>query len=183
MSGDNYAVFQEFDPFSCLSAQDPTVNMISTTQEIADISYGSSSSSHNFACKDFLGPDRDWPSTAQAEGSLTQEHKEDMERTKTGDGYAITFRTLSEFENLDDGYKWRKYGKKMLKTSTQPRNYYKCSNEGCKVKKRVERDDEDHRYVLTTYEGIHNHPRPSPLYSCDTLLIGWTSQPSSHTLI
>lgn len=37
------------------------------------------------------------------------------------------------------------------------RNYYRCSIEGCAVKKRVERDREDPRYVITTYEGQHNH--------------------------
>lgn len=41
------------------------------------------------------------------------------------------------------------------------RNYYKCSSGGCNVKKRVERDNEDSSYVITTYEGIHNHQSPS----------------------
>ncbi|EXB48299.1 putative WRKY transcription factor 50 [Morus notabilis] len=69
----------------------------------------------------------------------------------------VAFKTQSEAEILDDGFKWRKYGKKMVKNSPNPRNYYRCSVEGCPVKKRVERDREDPRYVITTYEGVHNH--------------------------
>ncbi|KAL8239734.1 hypothetical protein R6Q59_016301 [Mikania micrantha] len=75
----------------------------------------------------------------------------------------VAFKTKSQIEILDDGFKWRKYGKKMVKNSPNPRNYYRCSAEGCSVKKRVERDVEDARYVITTYEGIHNHQRPSNL--------------------
>uniref|UniRef100_A0A7N0VDB0 WRKY domain-containing protein n=2 Tax=Kalanchoe fedtschenkoi TaxID=63787 RepID=A0A7N0VDB0_KALFE len=73
----------------------------------------------------------------------------------------VAFKTKSEIEILDDGFKWRKYGKKMVKNSPNPRNYYKCSVEECPVKKRVERDREDPRYVITTYEGVHNHMSPS----------------------
>ncbi|KAL5220488.1 hypothetical protein ABZP36_025201 [Zizania latifolia] len=45
-----------------------------------------------------------------------------------------------------------------------PRNYYRCSTEGCNVKKRVERDRNDPSYVVTTYEGIHNHVSPGTVY-------------------
>ncbi|KAK3138150.1 hypothetical protein QOZ80_5AG0365210 [Eleusine coracana subsp. coracana] len=76
----------------------------------------------------------------------------------------IAFRTKSEIEILDDGYKWRKYGKKSVKNSPNPRNYYRCSTEGCNVKKRVERDKDDPAYVVTTYEGTHNHVSPSTVY-------------------
>ncbi|KAL5789403.1 hypothetical protein ACOSQ2_004291 [Xanthoceras sorbifolium] len=69
----------------------------------------------------------------------------------------VAFRTKSEVEVIDDGFKWRKYGKKGVKNSPHPRNYYKCSSEGCPVKKRVERDTEDPSYLITTYEGVHNH--------------------------
>ncbi|KAJ0971319.1 hypothetical protein J5N97_019278 [Dioscorea zingiberensis] len=69
----------------------------------------------------------------------------------------IAFKTKSDIEILDDGYKWRKYGKKMVKNSPHPRNYYQCANKVCSVKKRVERQREDSRYVITTYEGVHNH--------------------------
>ncbi|CAN6336481.1 unnamed protein product [Urochloa humidicola] len=73
----------------------------------------------------------------------------------------IGFRTRSEVEILDDGFKWRKYGKKAVKNSPNPRNYYRCSSEGCGVKKRVERDRDDPRYVITTYDGVHNHASPA----------------------
>lgn len=101
----------------------------------------------------------------------------------------VAFKTKSLIEILDDGYRWRKYGKKMVKNSPNPRymywntmklidniyivytcmyiiymymcdcrNYYRCSVEGCPVKKRVERDNNDSSYVITTYEGMHTHP-------------------------
>jgi hypothetical protein len=69
----------------------------------------------------------------------------------------VGFRTRSEVDVLDDGFKWRKYGKKAVKSSPNPRNYYRCSVEGCGVKKRVERDHNNPRYVVTTYDGVHNH--------------------------
>ncbi|MED6133598.1 WRKY Transcription Factor [Stylosanthes scabra] len=72
----------------------------------------------------------------------------------------VAFRTKSELDVMDDGYKWRKYGKKSVKNTPYLRNYYKCSSEGCSVKKRVERDRDDSSYVITTYEGIHNHATP-----------------------
>ncbi|XVE97728.1 hypothetical protein REPUB_Repub03eG0043400 [Reevesia pubescens] len=81
------------------------------------------------------------------------------ERREVRERYA--FKTKSEVEILDDGYRWRKYGKKKVKNSPNPRNYYRCSVEGCPVKKRVERDKEDPSYVITTYEGIHNHQSAS----------------------
>uniref|UniRef100_M8CZ47 Uncharacterized protein n=1 Tax=Aegilops tauschii TaxID=37682 RepID=M8CZ47_AEGTA len=76
----------------------------------------------------------------------------------------IAFRTRTEIEILDDGYKWRKYGKKSVKNSPNPRNYYRCSTEGCSVKERVGGDRDDPAYVVTTYEGTHSHVSPSTVY-------------------
>uniref|UniRef100_A0A6V7QZ03 WRKY domain-containing protein n=1 Tax=Ananas comosus var. bracteatus TaxID=296719 RepID=A0A6V7QZ03_ANACO len=76
----------------------------------------------------------------------------------------IAFRMKSEVEIVDDGFRWRKYGKKSVKNSPNPRNYYRCSTEGCSVKKRVERDKDDPSYVITTYEGVHNHMSPGVVY-------------------
>ncbi|WOL09175.1 putative WRKY transcription factor 13 [Canna indica] len=67
------------------------------------------------------------------------------------------FKTMSEVDVLDDGYKWRKYGQKVVKNTQHPRSYYRCTQDNCKVKKRIERLAEDPRMVITTYEGRHVH--------------------------
>ncbi|OAY69311.1 putative WRKY transcription factor 13 [Ananas comosus] len=67
------------------------------------------------------------------------------------------FKTMSEVDVLDDGYKWRKYGQKVVKNTQHPRSYYRCSQDNCRVKKRVERSADDPRMVITTYEGRHVH--------------------------
>ncbi|XP_019175001.1 PREDICTED: probable WRKY transcription factor 51 isoform X1 [Ipomoea nil] len=83
---------------------------------------------------------------------------------KMKEKHAIAFRTRTDLEVLDDGYKWRKYGKKKVKSNSYPRNYYKCSSGGCKVKKKVERDQDDAKYLITTYEGVHNHENLYVIY-------------------
>ncbi|KDP35281.1 hypothetical protein JCGZ_09440 [Jatropha curcas] len=67
------------------------------------------------------------------------------------------FKTMSDIDVLDDGYKWRKYGQKVVKNTLHPRSYYRCTQDNCRVKKRVERLAEDPRMVITTYEGRHVH--------------------------
>ncbi|KAK4485982.1 hypothetical protein RD792_008636 [Penstemon davidsonii] len=84
-----------------------------------------------------------------------------VKKYKTQMEFKYAFRTKSNLDFMDDGFKWRKYGKKMIKSSPNPRNYFKCSSGGCSVKKRVERDGEDPTYVITTYEGVHNHESPT----------------------
>ncbi|KAK6142999.1 hypothetical protein DH2020_023347 [Rehmannia glutinosa] len=57
------------------------------------------------------------------------------------------FQTRSDVDVLDDGYKWRKYGQKVVKNSLHPRSYYRCTHSNCRVKKRVERLSEDCRMI------------------------------------
>lgn len=38
------------------------------------------------------------------------------------------------------------------------RSYYRCTHQGCNVKKQVQRLTKDEGVVVTTYEGVHTHP-------------------------
>ncbi|MBA0630063.1 hypothetical protein Godav_002196 [Gossypium davidsonii] len=67
----------------------------------------------------------------------------------------------SDVDILDDGYRWRKYGQKVVKGNPNPRSYYKCTSPGCPVRKHVERASHNLKYVLTTYDGKHNHEVPA----------------------
>ncbi|CAN1189358.1 Probable WRKY transcription factor 20 [Linum perenne] len=69
----------------------------------------------------------------------------------------VVVQTVSEVDILDDGYKWRKYGQKVVRGNPNPRSYYKCTNGGCPVRKQVERASDDPNAVITTYQGKHNH--------------------------
>ncbi|XP_022725732.1 probable WRKY transcription factor 3 [Durio zibethinus] len=73
----------------------------------------------------------------------------------------IIVQTTSEVDLLDDGYRWRKYGQKVVKGNPYPRSYYKCTTPGCNVRKHVERASADPKAVITTYEGKHNHDVPA----------------------
>ena len=67
--------------------------------------------------------------------------------------------SLNVDKPADDGYNWRKYGQKQVKGSEFPRSYYKCTNPGCPVKKKVERSL-DGQVTEIIYKGQHNHEPP-----------------------
>eukprot|EP01018_Ginkgo_biloba_P024360 Gb_16917 [translate_table: standard] len=106
----------------------------------------------------------------QSENSILGNHKaseassKKKNKRKPERAVRYAFKTKSDSDILEDGYKWRKYGKKFVKNSPNPRNYYRCSDSKCDVKKRVERDAKDPGIVITTYEGKHNHESPSVIY-------------------
>ncbi|XP_054791359.1 probable WRKY transcription factor 4 [Prosopis cineraria] len=80
----------------------------------------------------------------------------------------IIVQTRSEVDLLDDGYRWRKYGQKVVKGNPHPRSYYKCTSTGCNVRKHVERSSTDPKAVITTYEGKHDHDVPASRNSSHT---------------
>ncbi|AQL00715.1 putative WRKY transcription factor 24 [Zea mays] len=79
-------------------------------------------------------------------------------RKKKASRPRFAFQTRSVNDILDDGYRWRKYGQKAVKNSEHPRSYYRCTHHTCNVKKQVQRLAKDTSIVVTTYEGVHNHP-------------------------
>ncbi|KAL8258348.1 hypothetical protein R6Q59_030389 [Mikania micrantha] len=95
----------------------------------------------------------------------------------------IIVQTTSEVDLLDDGYRWRKYGQKVVKGNPHPRSYYKCTSQGCNVRKHVERAASDPKAVITTYEGKHTHDVPAAKNSSHNLAAATTTaqlQPSNH---
>jgi len=84
----------------------------------------------------------------------------DKADVQKNDDHKTVIRTETDSDQLDDGYRWRKYGQKVVKGNPHPRSYYKCTHPGCKVRKQVERSGENVRVLITTYEGSHTHDQP-----------------------
>lgn len=61
----------------------------------------------------------------------------------------------TQVDENEDGYYWRKYGQKSVKGSCTPRQYYRCRNANCPVKKTVEASSKGN--TIVSYDGPHNH--------------------------
>ncbi|WCJ33911.1 WRKY DNA-binding protein 75 [Euphorbia peplus] len=116
--------------------------------------------------------------SASMEVESSDDHHQQMNNkgtTKKGDQKKIrkaryAFQTRSQVDILDDGYRWRKYGQKAVKNNKFPRSYYRCTHQGCNVKKQVQRLTKDEGVVVTTYEGTHSHPIHTPTDNFDHIL-------------
>nr|AMR43368.1 WRKY transcription factor [Petunia x hybrida]AMR43369.1 WRKY transcription factor [Petunia x hybrida] len=73
----------------------------------------------------------------------------------------MSIQNTTDSEITEDGFRWRKYGQKVVKGNSYPRSYYRCTSPKCNVRKFVERTIDDPNALITTYEGKHNHGIPS----------------------
>ncbi|XP_023770079.1 WRKY transcription factor SUSIBA2 isoform X1 [Lactuca sativa] len=93
--------------------------------------------------------------------SKRQKRENEGISTKTNCEPRVVVHTTSAVDIVNDGYRWRKYGQKLVKGNVNPRSYYRCSSAGCPAKKHVERAAHDEKVVITTYEGRHDHDLPA----------------------
>ncbi|MED6125056.1 hypothetical protein PIB30_064839 [Stylosanthes scabra] len=114
-----------------------------------------SQTSYSGGDEDELGPDaKRWKGENEQDGHSAY-------GTRAVREPRVVVQTTSEIDILDDGYRWRKYGQKVVKGNPNARSYYKCTAPGCSVRKHVERAANDIKSVITTYEGKHNHDVPA----------------------
>ncbi|CAH8364288.1 unnamed protein product [Eruca vesicaria subsp. sativa] len=82
--------------------------------------------------------------------------------SKHGKKHKVVVHAAGDVGISGDGYRWRKYGQKMVKGKPNPRNYYRCTSAGCLVRKHIETAVENRTAVVITYKGVHNHDMPVP---------------------
>ncbi|KAF3487778.1 hypothetical protein F2Q69_00057772 [Brassica cretica] len=88
--------------------------------------------------------------------------------SKPGKKHKLVVHAAGDVGISSDGYRWRKYGQKMVKGNPNPRNYYRCTSAGCPVRKHIETAVGNTRDVVITYKGEHNHDTPVPKKRHDT---------------
>lgn len=61
--------------------------------------------------------------------------------------------------SASDGYNWRKYGQKQVKSPTGSRSYYRCTHSDCHAKK-IECCDHSGHVIEIVYKSEHSHDPP-----------------------
>ncbi|KAE8658123.1 Purine permease 5 isoform 1 [Hibiscus syriacus] len=107
-----------------------------------------STSSKDSVPETTVNPERKRPCSSGSDGNDNVQVKEEL--------------TTGDVGISGDGYRWRKYGQKMVKGNSNPRNYYRCTSAGCPVRKHIETAVDNKNAVIITYKGVHDHGMPVP---------------------
>ncbi|KAL6554482.1 hypothetical protein OROMI_020155 [Orobanche minor] len=129
-------------------------HMMPTGTLLLECSVARSAASVEGACS-CLNNDNDDKDAKRLKREITCAHDNVVNKPISGLRHVV--QTMSEVDLVNDGFRWRKYGQKLVKGNPNPRSYYRCSHAGCPVKKHVERASHDPKLVITTYEGRHYH--------------------------
>ncbi|KAG9391517.1 WRKY DNA -binding domain [Carpediemonas membranifera] len=57
----------------------------------------------------------------------------------------------------EDGCHWKKYGSKVVKSSTIQKSYYRCAHAGCHAKRLIQKPVNDNDETTVVYQGGHDH--------------------------
>ncbi|CAI9774778.1 unnamed protein product [Fraxinus pennsylvanica] len=131
-----------------------------TTSENSSVSFGDDDFEHGSAPSNSIYDNETEPEAKRWKGGVEYEGMP-APGSRTVREPRVVVQTTSDIDILDDGYRWRKYGQKVVRGNPNPRSYYKCTYNGCPVRKHVERASHDMKAVITTYEGKHNHDVPA----------------------
>lgn len=85
-------------------------------------------------------------------------HLEEVDRKKPSGGKALSPVSVAR-TSAPDGYNWRKYGQKQVKSPTGSRSYYRCTHSNCCAKK-VECCDHSGHVIEIVYKSEHSHDPP-----------------------
>ncbi|KAJ0089797.1 hypothetical protein Patl1_14626 [Pistacia atlantica] len=112
-------------------------------------------------------PERKRPSLSGSDGNgeviIKEEHVNEPEpKRRQGKKPKFVVHAAGDVGISGDGYRWRKYGQKMVKGNPNPRNYYRCTSAGCPVRKHIETAVDNTSAVIITYKGVHDHDMPVP---------------------
>ncbi|KAL2557847.1 putative WRKY transcription factor 33 [Forsythia ovata] len=131
-----------------------------TTSDNSSASFGDDDFDQGYALSNSRYDNETEPEAKRWKGEIENEGIPDP-GSRTVREPRVVVQTTSNIDILDDGYRWRKYGQKVVRGNPNPRSYYKCTFNGCPVRKHVERASHDMKAVITTYEGKHNHDVPA----------------------
>ncbi|KAH9654420.1 putative WRKY transcription factor 32 [Citrus sinensis] len=159
-----------------ISSVGPVIGNNITEQSLRMLNDSVPSTSSKDSVRDSnLVPERKRPNLSSFAGdgevSVKEEHPSEPEpkrrQVSSGISFCYCFNMDWEDDICDvgisgDGYRWRKYGQKMVKGNPNPRNYYRCTSAGCPVRKHIETAVDNTSAVIITYKGVHDHDMPVP---------------------